>query len=196
MVSLDVSDLKVGGYLEEDVALCASRRSSNGVQPPGLAPTVIMAEGSSDIRIFQRSLEALFPERQDYFSFFNHSELNVDGGANYLIKFLKAFGAARVPLRLVAIFDNDAAGIQAFHQAKRLGLPRSMIVLRLPDTDLARAYPTVGPQGNHIVDVNGLRGQHRALSRRGGALEERYASTRTMDRRLNSSQGLSGRGGR
>ena len=30
-----------------------------------------------------------------------------------------------------------------------------MIVMRLPDIELARAYPTVGPQGFHLVDVNG-----------------------------------------
>jgi hypothetical protein len=30
-----------------------------------------------------------------------------------------------------------------------------MIVMRLPDIELARAYPTAGPQGFHLVDVNG-----------------------------------------
>jgi hypothetical protein len=48
---------------------------------------------------------------QDYFSFFNHAELSVDGGAVYLVKFLKAFAAARAPLRIVAVFDNDTAGL-------------------------------------------------------------------------------------
>ena len=120
-----------------------------------LVPTVVLAEGRSDINILKRSLSILFPERQDYFSFFEHAELNVDGGAAYLVKFLKAFAAARAPLRLVAIFDNDTAGRQAHRQAQDLGLPDNMILLRLPDTDLAGAYPTIGPQGFHSVDVNG-----------------------------------------
>jgi hypothetical protein len=30
-----------------------------------------------------------------------------------------------------------------------------MIVLRLPDIDIARNYPTVGPQGSHVMNVNG-----------------------------------------
>ena len=83
-VSLDLSDLIGSGYLAKDVALCADRRTNDpfGLRP--LAPTVILAEGSSDIRILHRSLATLFPEKQDYFSFFNHSELKVDGGAPYL----------------------------------------------------------------------------------------------------------------
>jgi hypothetical protein len=106
-VFLDVSDLIGSGYLAEDVAVCAARRDGAWFALRPLAPTVILAEGSSDIRILQRSLMVLFPDKRDYFSFFNHAELNVDGGAPYLVKFLKAFAAARAPLQIVAIFDND-----------------------------------------------------------------------------------------
>jgi hypothetical protein len=98
------------------------RRAEDPFKPRPLAPTVVLAEGSSDIRILQRSLAVLFPERQDYFAFFNHAELSVDGGTAYLVKFLKAFAAARAPFRMIAVFDNDTAGIQAFRQASALGL--------------------------------------------------------------------------
>jgi len=156
-VTLDISDLIGGGWLSEDERVCEARRKDSGLEPRPLAPTVILAEGSSDIRVLQRSLPVLFPEWQDYFSFFNHDELEkkVDGGANYLVKFLTAFAAARAPFRVVAVFDNDTAGVQAYDQASALGLPDNIIVVRLPDIGLARAYPTVGPQGHHIVDVNG-----------------------------------------
>src|SRR5438477_11519920 len=112
---------------------------------------MVLAEGSSDIRVLQRALAILFPERKDYFSFFDHAELSVDGGAAYLVKFLKAFAAARAPMRIVAIFDNDTVGVQAFRQVNALKLPKHMIVLRLPDIELARAYPTIGPQGRHAI---------------------------------------------
>ena len=155
MVTLDISDLISGGWLDVDDEVCEARRKEDGLAIHTLAPTVILAEGSSDIRVLQRSLSVLFPERQDSFSFFDHDELNVDGGAAYLVKFLKAFAAARTPFRVVAVFDNDAAGLQAHHKAVALGLPDNMIAVRLPDIDLAKAYPTVGPQGCHVVDVNG-----------------------------------------
>jgi HEPN/Toprim N-terminal domain 1 len=155
MVTLDISDLVDGGWIDEKEAICASRRAMGRLEFKPLAPTVVLAEGSSDIRILERSLAALFPERQDYFSFFNHGDLSVDGGASYLVKFLKAFAAARAPFRIIAVFDNDAIGLQAFQHAEALNLPDNMVVLRLPDIEIAREYPTVGPQGHHITNVNG-----------------------------------------
>lgn len=154
-VTLDISALIGGGWIEPDERVCEDRRASAPLDPRPLATTVILAEGSSDIRILQRSLAALFPERADYFSFFNHAELSVDGGTGYLVKFLKAFAAARAPLRLIAVFDNDTAGRQAHRQAGALGLPDNMMVVALPDIELARRYPTIGPQGEHIIDING-----------------------------------------
>ena len=154
-VTLDVSDLFHGGWLDADECVCQGHRSECAVGTGPLAPTVILAEGRSDIRVLKRSLSLLFPERQEYFSFFEHTELSVDGGVGYLVKFLKAFAAARVPLRLVAIFDNDTIGLQAHRHAQDVGLPENIILLRLPDIDIAREYPTIGPQGFHFLDVNG-----------------------------------------
>jgi len=153
-VTLNISDLVFSGYIDENAPICARRREEESAEPRSLAPTVILAEGSSDIRILEQSLKALYPEMQDYFSFFDHVELNVDGGASYLVKFLKAFAAARAPIRVAALFDNDTAGLQAYRQAVTLGLPRNIIVLRLPDIALASNYPTIGPQGKHLSDVN------------------------------------------
>lgn len=154
-VTLDMSDLVGNGYYGPDrpLDLEARRYAVSAHQP--LAPTMILAEGSSDIRVLKKALEMLHPDLVDYFSFFNHSDLNVDGGATYLVKFLKAFAAANMPLQLMAIFDNDTIGRQAFQQAQALNLPPNMVLTTLPDSELARNYPTVGPQGAHFMDVNG-----------------------------------------
>ena len=154
-VILDISDLIEGGWLEEGAQVCRDRREPGALIRPALEPTIIMAEGSSDIRVLRHSLKALYPDLTEYFSFFEHEELSVDGGASYLVKFLKAFAAARMPPRIIAIFDNDTAGLQAFETARALNLPSNFRVLRLPDIEIARAYPTIGPQGEHEVNVNG-----------------------------------------
>jgi len=155
VVKLDVSDLLHGGYYEEDARIIADARKKAPQQLQPLSPTVILAEGSSDIAVLRLALAAMYPDVNDYFSFFNHSELSVDGGANYLVKFLKAFAAARAPSRMLAIFDNDAAGTQAFEQARRLSLTPNIIVTKLPDSQIARDYPTNGPGGAVRIDVNG-----------------------------------------
>ena len=86
----------------------------------------------------------LFPHLTDYFGFFEHDELRVDGGVGYLIKFSQAFAAARISSRMVALFDNDTAGREAFNRASELPLPSNIKVLRLPDIALAESYPSVG----------------------------------------------------
>lgn len=72
------------------------------------------------------------------------------------MKFLKAFAGANIANRMITVFDNDAVGVQAFRQASALALPPNIIVTRLPDCETAKHYPTVGPQGRHEMDVNGL----------------------------------------
>jgi hypothetical protein len=173
-VVLDINDLIGGGYLEEDVRLCDEARAAGIVVRPVLEPTIILAEGSSDIRILRQALSAMFPHLIDYFGFFDHVELNVDGGANYLVKFLKAFAAARISTRMIALFDNDTIGSDAFGSAIALALPNNISVLLLPDTELAKSYPSIGPQGEYMVDVNGRAagiemylGRHNLLSEDG-----------------------------
>lgn len=155
---LDIAELVTNGWVAEDGKLCSARRAEDATLPRALAPVVILAEGSSDIRILRRSLAKLYPELVEYYSFFDHQELRVDGGANYLVKFLKAFAAARAPMQLIAVFDNDTVGGAALAAARRLSLPENMILLGLPTIELAKEYPTVGPQGSHSLDVNGAAG--------------------------------------
>lgn len=155
-VTLDMTDLIDSGYYDSDTPLASEARRSVFESYNPLTPTLILAEGSTDIAVLRATLPIFHPELVDYFSFFNHAELSVDGGAVYLVKFLKAFAAASITNRMIAVFDNDAAGLHAFRQASALALPSNIIVTRLPDSATARHYPTVGPQGRHDMDVNGL----------------------------------------
>ncbi|KAK0342303.1 HEPN/Toprim-associated domain-containing protein [Brevundimonas aurantiaca] len=155
-VTLDMTDLVDAGYYDSESPLALEARRSVFESYNPLTPTLILAEGSTDIAIFRATLPILYPELVDYFSFFNHAELSVDGGAVYLVKFLKAFAAANITNRMIAVFDNDTVGVHSFKQASALALPPNIIVTRLPDCETARHYPTVGPQGRHSMNVNGL----------------------------------------
>lgn len=154
-VSLDISDLVQGGYYEEDIKLISESRNVDSLERSILEPVVIMAEGKTDIRVLQASLNALYPSVAELFSFFDHDTLSVDGGASFLSKFLKAFAAARTPVKIVAIFDNDVAGRLEFERISGLTMPSNIRPMRLPEIDLARSYPTVGPQGAHEMNING-----------------------------------------
>lgn len=154
-VSLDIGPLIGGGWIDAQDRICDLRRAPDLQPRSDLQPTVIIAEGSADMAILKRSLQKLYPYVTDYFTFFDYDTPKVDGGASYLVKFLRAFAAARINTNIIAIFDNDAAGTDAFNIARSVTLPTNITVMRLPDIELARAYPTRGPQGNHSVDING-----------------------------------------
>ena len=110
-IALDVSDLIEGGWIGADERVCAgkARIVSTRGQPAG--PTIILAEGKSDIDVLKASLPRFHPDLAEFLTFLDHSEFKVDGGASYVVKFLKAFAAACVPANIVAVFDNDAAGL-------------------------------------------------------------------------------------
>jgi hypothetical protein len=69
---------------------------------------------------------------------------------------IRAFMAAGIRGRIVAIFDNDTAGFASHQRLTQLALLSNIRVLRYPDIDLAKSYPTLGPSGTVIMDVNGL----------------------------------------
>jgi hypothetical protein len=154
-VSLDIGDLVAGGYIGDQEKLCETRRTPDLQSRSDLQPTVILAEGSTDITVLKRSLQRLYPYLTDYFAFFDYEAPHVDGGTSYLVKFLRAFAAARINTNIVAIFDNDAVGLDAYNLASHPPLPPNIKVTKLPDIELARSYPTIGPQGEHRIDVNG-----------------------------------------
>jgi hypothetical protein len=154
-VILDITDLIHAGWIDPDDPICRTRRASDAQPRSILQPTVIIAEGSTDIRALRRSLERLYPYLLDYISFFDYEAANPDGGASYVVKFLRAFSAARIATSILAVFDNDAAGLEACITAEGLDLPDNIKVTILPDIEIARSYPTLGPQGMHEIDVNG-----------------------------------------
>ena len=154
-VSLEIGPLIDGGWIEPDARICKEARDPAAQERSILAPAVIIAEGGTDILVLQRSLERLYPHLSEYISFFDYEGLNPDGGAAFLVKFLRAFAAARINTLILAVFDNDAAGLDALKTAKALALPENIRVTALPDIELARSYPTVGPQGGHDIDING-----------------------------------------
>ncbi len=152
---LDFSALEHGGYLEERSEIVQNAKHCAFIEPRHLEPIIIMGEGSSDLIVLKKSLVALFPEMARYFEFFDHGPLNIDGGASYLVKFLKAFGGAKIQSRVIAVFDNDIAGHQARNQILDIGMPSTIRPICLPDIDLANNYPTVGPEGLHQSNING-----------------------------------------
>ena len=116
---------------------------------------IVLTEGSTDKFYLEAAMKLLRPELIQYVSFLDFDGWNVAGGASLLESMVRSFAAAGIRDRIVAIFDNDAAGSASQARLSQHALPGNIRVLRYPDIELARHYPTLGPSGSAAMDVNG-----------------------------------------
>jgi hypothetical protein len=116
---------------------------------------IVLTEGKSDTRIITAALRAFYPEYADAYQFLDFEEFKIEGGASLLARMIKVLSGARVQNRILALFDNDAAGAEAYRSLAGVRFPRNVRLMLLPDTTLAANYPTLGPAGLGRMNVNG-----------------------------------------
>ena len=145
-VVLDYTDLYLGGWCEET--------PSN--EEFEVSKTIILTEGKFDVEVISGAMKLLYPELCKCFSFMNFTEYKVNGSTNFLTHYIKAFIAAGVQNQVIAIYDNDSAGKAELINLSSLQIPSRFKILTLPDIEIANNYPTLGPSGNEVMNINGL----------------------------------------
>lgn len=133
--------------------LAREEQAEEALYPNG--KIIVLTEGKSDTRIITAALRAFYPEYADLYQFIDFDEFRIEGGASLLAGMVKVLSGARVQNRLLALFDNDAAGLEAMASLKTVKFPRTVRLRSLPRTELAADYPTLGPAGLTRMDVNG-----------------------------------------
>lgn len=153
-VRLDLTDLVTGGWLTTDERphRDARLRMSGAVAVDG--PVIVITEGSTDAQRLRRSLEIAAPEVAHLFKFLDFGH-RPPGGTDRVVSLTKGMAAAGVMNRIVAVLDNDTAGREAASQLSTLDLPAQVAVVCLPAVPYADRYPTLGPAGPGVEDVNG-----------------------------------------
>lgn len=154
----DVSELISSGWADHDERIRDNAVETLVARYPENAPRIVLTEGSSDADILAKSLAVLFPHLVGYFSFFDFHGSKAAGGASQLISVVKAFAAAGVANRVVALLDNDTAAHEAARSLRNITLPANIAVVHCPARDWLRQYPTLGPSGDVALDVNGKAG--------------------------------------
>ncbi|MGG7664032.1 HEPN/Toprim-associated domain-containing protein [Dyadobacter sp. BHUBP1] len=154
-VILDITELIGGGYYLPDDHICSGTVEDALSETRQFDKILILTEGKSDSRIFERTLRILYPHLCEYFSFMDFGPSKTEGGAPALVSTIKSFAAAGINNKIVALFDNDAAGVEHWKYISSTRLPSNIKPLVLPYNRLASNYPTVGPQGEVEVDING-----------------------------------------
>ena len=144
-IVLDYTNLFNGGWCNEypeDEDFCVSK-------------TIILTEGSYDADVISRSMQLLYPFMIKNFSFIDFSGANVQGSANFLTHYVKAFIGAGIQNRVIALYDNDAAGCCEIETLKNIKLPPNFKIMHLPNISLAENYPTIGPTKDEPLNING-----------------------------------------
>ncbi|MEU3847509.1 hypothetical protein AB0E44_11040 [Micrococcus terreus] len=155
VVTLDLTDLVIGGWLTHDEMPHRDARSRMSTAVAASGPVIVIAEGTSDARWLRRSLEIAAPEVAHFFQFLDFAGFRAPGGTDRVVALTKGMAAAGVMNRIVAVLDNDTAGQAAARQLADLDLPSRFAVVNLPAVPYADQYPTLGPEGLAIADVNG-----------------------------------------
>jgi|HigsolmetaGSP11D_1036233.scaffolds.fasta_scaffold00324_4 hypothetical protein len=155
-VILDYSDLVDGGYYSEEEKICESLLQSMANTYINNEKIILISEGSSDITVIRRTMEYLFPDIVDYYSFMDFNQSNASGSASSLVGYIKAFIGSGIRNRIIALFDNDTAAEEAILALNKIAVPPNIRVLRYPYLEMASRYPAIGPTGIEFTDINGL----------------------------------------
>lgn len=116
---------------------------------------LLVTEGSSDAAILRKALGILKPHVADFFDFVDMEEGYPFSGTGNVFRFVQGLISIRVLNNVIVIYDNDAEGIANFERTLGLNLPHNMSVLRLPDWSEFERFPTQGPNGQDISNING-----------------------------------------
>ena len=160
LTELDRSELQGDRLLSTASDSAASTRRAAAVN----GPVVVLTEGRTDAEFLTAGLRILYPHLTDLIRFLDY-DYRPEGGVGALVRMVRAFTAAGIVNRIVAVFDNDTAAADGLKILEIEKLPRHIRVIRYPSLDLASSYPTLGPptvdspQGSlSLADVNGSAG--------------------------------------
>ncbi len=152
----DISEVVSAGYYAEDEPVCANSTRALTAGHPENSARIILTEGSTDVEILKETLALLYPHLFGYYTFLDFASSRPQGGAGSLVTTVKAFAAAGITNRIIAIFDNDTAAFDARRSLAAIQLPQNISVCSYPDMSSLEAYPTLGPSGLVQLNVNGL----------------------------------------
>lgn len=152
---INLDDLIEGGWLNEEL----ENEDTNFLLTADSFVTetpVLITEGVTDKRVLEKSLSVIYPELTSNVKFLDMN-FKPENGVASIVKMVRSFAAAGINNRILVLLDNDSAAAEAMLNLPKQ-LPANIKVIQYPDIDLLREYPTLGPQGDARVDVNGLAG--------------------------------------
>jgi len=146
LVQWRYADVVDGGWVDRDQIVTPL---------PDTSKILVVTEGSSDSFIIERAIASLCPDIADFFHFVDMEEHYPFTGTGNLFRFCQGLSRIKIQNKVLVLFDNDAAGVEKFEQARKLNRPKNMHICRLPDHEFFSSFKTVGPNGASRENING-----------------------------------------
>ncbi|MBH0063645.1 MULTISPECIES: HEPN/Toprim-associated domain-containing protein [Psychrobacter] len=154
----DIGDLILGGYFDVNEDLIEYVTDLSSIEYYDTGKSIVLTEGKSDAFILSESLNLLYPNLAEYFTFMDFEGAKVGGGAGSLANLVKSFSSVGIVNKIIAVFDNDTAAHAALKGIERVKISSNIKIFILPNIDILNNYPTIGPNGLLNMNVNGMAG--------------------------------------
>ena len=107
-VTLDLTELSLSGYLEDHrlISMASDSAASTRRAAAVNGPVVVLTEGRTDAEFLTAGLRILYPHLTDLIRFLDY-DFRPEGGIGAVAGMVRAFTAAGIVNRVVAVFDND-----------------------------------------------------------------------------------------
>jgi len=152
----DITQLVWSGYYDYNDDVIQSEIDFISLDFNSKFKTIILTEGKSDAWILRETMNILYPHLKDFYSFLDFESTGFGGGVGNLANVVKAFAGAGIGNNVIALFDNDTAALSACRNFEKIDLPSNIVICHLPEINLLKEYPTIGPSGLINLDVNGI----------------------------------------
>lgn len=120
-----------------------------------LQKIIVLTEERTDSEFIRNGIDLFYPYLSMRYHFMDFENSNYETSASRLVQTIKAFVGSGIKNKIIALFDNDTAGIKEINNLKKTRLPLNIKVYKYPRNDLALNYPTQGPNGLFLMDING-----------------------------------------
>lgn len=147
-VKVDLSDLIQWGYCDIGEKFAESNLKSDD-------KVIIFGEWKTDIEFIGKTMQLLYPEYFDYYTFLDIEVSKLPWWAERIVTYCQSFISAWIINKTIFVFDNDLAWHQAKDKLLKIGaIPSNFCILTYPDIELANNYPTLCPTWIENLNVN------------------------------------------
>ena len=145
IIEYELTEIINGGWVDKNL-----------VDRIDIQKIILLTEGKTDTEFIKIGINLFYPYLIDYFHFMDFENSRYEANASRLIHTVKSFVGSGIKNYIIALFDNDSAALKEINNLKFVKLPSNIKVLQYPNIELAENYPTIGPSGNQIMNINGL----------------------------------------